>query len=110
MRLFFTLIAINFCWIFSFGQSNNNKQIQVKVLTENRSILRDATVILLTKDNSVIKTSFTDVSGTIVFDQLAAGNYIIKVRLLGFKDHNSSLIDLVSKEEHVESVTMIADQ
>jgi iron complex outermembrane recepter protein len=110
MRSFFILLAINFCWISSFGQAANNKQIQVKVLTESRSILHDATVILLTNDSSVIKTSFTDASGAVIFDQLSAGNYIVQVRLLGFKDHNSSLIDLISKKEHIESATMIADQ
>ena len=109
MRLFFTLIAINFCWISSFGQSANNNQILVKVLTENRSILHDATVNLLTLDSSVIKSAFTDASGTAVFNSLAAGNYIIRVRLLGFKDHHSPLVDLISKKEHLETIVMMAE-
>jgi len=110
MRLFFTLIAINFCWISSLSQSADNRQILVKVLTQNRSNLHDATVTLLTKDSSVVKSSFTDASGTAVFNRLAAGNYIIRVRLLGFKDYNSPLLDLVSKKEHVDTIIMRADQ
>ena len=110
MRLFFILIAINFCCFFSFGQSANSKQIVVKVLTENRSVLNDASATLLTKDSSVIKTSFTDTEGRVLFDHLAAGNYIIRVRLLGFKDYNSPLIDLVSQKEHVDTIIMIAEQ
>jgi outer membrane receptor protein involved in Fe transport len=108
MRLFFTLIAINFCWIHSVGQSANNKQILVKVLTETRSILHDATVTLLTHDSLVVKNSFTDASGTALFNRLEAGDYIIRVRLLGFKDY-SSAIDLLSKNEHVDTVIMVAE-
>jgi hypothetical protein len=108
MRLFFTLIAINFCWISSLSQSANNKQILVKVLTETRSILHDATVTLLAHDSSVVKNLFSDASGTAVFNRLEAGNYIIRVRLLGFKDH-SSAVDLVSKNEHVDTVIMVGE-
>src|SRR6187401_3092893 len=108
MRLFFTLIAINFCWISPFAQPTNNKQILVKVLTETRSYLHDATVTLLTHDSSVVRNLFTDASGTTLFNRLEAGNYIIRVRLLGFKDY-SSAIDLLSKNEHVDTVIMVAE-
>ena len=108
MRLFFTLIAINFYWISSFSQSANNKQILVKVLTETRTILHDATVTLLKHDSSVVKNLFTDASGTALFNRLEAANYIIRVRLLGFKDY-SSAIDLLSKNEHVDTVIMVAE-
>jgi outer membrane receptor protein involved in Fe transport len=110
MRLVFILIAINCCWISTFSQSANNRQILVKVLTENRTFLHDATVSLLTNDSSVIKTSFTDTAGKALFDRLAAGNYIIRVRLLGFKDYNSPLTDLISKKEHLDTIIMMADQ
>ena len=110
MRLLFILIAIFFCGTISFTQSAGNKQIQVKVLTESRSDLHDAIVTLLTRDSAVIKTSFSDGTGKTVFNSLAPGNYIIRVRLLGFKDYNSALIDLVSKHEHTETATMVAAQ
>jgi outer membrane receptor protein involved in Fe transport len=110
MRSIFTLIVIIFFWIFSFGQSTDNKQILVKVLTESRSYLHDATVFLLNGDSSVVKNSFTDASGTVLFNGLTPGNYFIQVRLLGFKDHWSSLIDLVTKKEHTETIVMISDQ
>ncbi len=110
MRLFFTLIAVNFCWISSLSQPANDKQILVKVLTDNQSFLHNATVILLTQDSSVIKSSFSDASGAALFNGLAAGNYIIRVRLLGFKDHISSLLDLTSKNEHIDTVIMMPEQ
>jgi len=110
MRLFFSLIAISFCGISSFSQSVNNKEIRVKVLTENRSNLHDATVSLLTQDSAVVKSSFTDGSGMAVFNRLAASNYIIRIRLLGFKDYNSSLVDLISKKEYVDTIIMVAEQ
>ena len=109
MRLFFALTVIIFCRIVSFGQSSNNNQIHVKVLTEARSILHDATVTLLNRDSSVVKSAFTDASGTAVFNNLAAGNYIVRVRLLGFKDHHSPLVDLISKKEHVDTIIMMAE-
>ncbi len=110
MKLFFTLIAIFFCWISLFAQPAINKQIQVKVLTETRSQLPDAIVTLLAQDSSVIKSIATDNLGTVVFNRLAQGNYIIRVRLLGFKDHSSALLDLVSRDEHTDTVIMIREQ
>ena len=110
MRLFFTLIAITFCWISSFSQPENNKHIQIKVLTETRISLPDAIVTLLTQDSSVVKSTAANNSGTVVFDHLPAGNYIIRVRLLGFKDHNSELLDMVSKKEYFDTVIMIPEQ
>ena len=77
---------------------------------ENRSSLHDATVSLLTSDSSVIKTVFTGNAGTALFDRLATGNYIIRVRLLGFRDYVSPLVDLVSKKEHADTIIMIAEQ
>ena len=108
MRLFFILIALNICWFSSLAQPANNKQILVKVLTESRSYLNDATVTLLAQDSSVVKSSFTDASGEAVFDHLVAGNYILRVRLLGFKDYSSS-IDLLSKNEYVDTIVMMAE-
>ena len=110
MRLFFTLIAITICWISSFSQPENNKHIQIKVLTESRSSLPDAIVTLLAQDSSVVKSTAANNSGTVVFDHLPAGNYIIRVRLLGFKNHNSGLLDLVSKKEHFDTVIMMPEQ
>ena len=95
--------------MYSFGQPANTRQIRVKVLTESRSILHDATVVLLTQDSSAITSAFTDASGTVVFNNLATGTYILRVRLLGFKDHNSPLLDLISKKEHVDTIIMIAE-
>ena len=110
MRLFFTLIAITICWISSFSQPENNKHIQIKVLTESRSSLPDAIVTLLAQYSSVVKSTAANNSGTVVFDHLPAGNYIIRVRLLGFKNHNSGLLDLVSKKEHFDTVIMMSEQ
>ena len=77
-------------------------------MTETRTNLHDATVTLLTHDSSVVKNLFTDASGTALFNRLEAANYIIRVRLLGFKDY-SSAIDLLSKNEHVDTVIMVAE-
>lgn len=110
MRLFFTLIAIFFCLISSFAQPENNKQILVKVFTETRSSLPDAIVTLLAQDSSIVKSTAADNLGNVVFDRLSTGNYIIRVRLLGFKDHSSGLLDLVSKNEQTETVIMMAEQ
>lgn len=79
------------------------------MLTENRSILYDASVSLLNKDSLVVKSSFTDASGNAAFNNLSAGNYILRVRLLGFKDYNAA-IDLVSTNEEVHTVVMVSDQ
>jgi len=110
MRLFFTLIAILLCWISSLAQPASNKQIRVKVLTESRSHLADAIVTLLAQDSSVIKSTASDNLGTVLFDHLEAGNYIIRVRLLGFADYSSALIDLVAKNEQTDTVIMKAEQ
>ena len=108
MRLFFILLALNCCWFSSFAQPATNKQILLKVLTESRSNLHDASVTLLHQDSSVVKSSFTDPSGKAIFDHLAGGNYIIRVRLLGFRDY-SSPVDLLSKNQHFDTIVMVAD-
>jgi iron complex outermembrane receptor protein len=110
MRIFFILIVINFCWISSFTQSSNNNQIRVKVLTETKAGLPDAIVALLAQDSSVIKTTASDNLGIVLFNGLSAGNYFVRVRLLGFKDYRSDLIILASKKEYTDTVIMIAEQ
>lgn len=106
MRQFFTLFISFYCCLSLLAQPGNNRQIRVKVLTEAGASIPDATIILLRQDSSVVKNTATDLSGVALFNPLPAGNYFIRVRLLGFREYSSLLLNLAADKEITETVVL----
>ncbi len=106
MRQFFTLFISFYCCLSLLAQPGNNRQIRVKVLTEAGAGIPDATIILLRQDSSVVKNTATDLSGVALFNPLPAGNYFIRVRLLGFREYSSLLLNLAADKEITETVVL----
>lgn len=62
-----------------------------------------ATVLLLNPADSIlIKGTFTNNTGTYVFDNIAAGNYCIHFSHTGFSAHRTSLFQVLSNFENVD--------
>lgn len=106
MRQFFTLFISFYCCLSLLAQPGNNRQIRVKVLTEAGAGIPDATIILLRQDSSIVKNTATDLSGVALFNPLPAGNYFIRVRLLGFREYSSLLLNLAADKEITETVVL----
>jgi iron complex outermembrane receptor protein len=109
MRLFLSCITFLLCGLSLLAQPGNNRQVRVKVITENKLALQDATVALLNNDSSVVKSSATDALGLAHFDQLVPGKYLIRVRLLGFNDHVSGILNLVNQQEINDTIILMPD-
>lgn len=109
MRQVFSLFIPFFCCLSLFGQPGIYRNIQVKLLTEAGAAVPDATVTLLKPDSTIVKSSATSISGVVLFDQLAAGNYFIRVRLIGFRDHLSGVLNLVTRQEITDTIVLTRD-
>lgn len=109
MRLFLSCITFLLCGLSLLAQPVNNRQVRVRVITENKLALQDATVALLSSDSSVVKSSATDALGLVHFSQLDPGNYLIRVRSLGFRDHFSGILNLVTQHEITDTIVLIPD-
>lgn len=78
-----------------------------KVLDEKRNPASYATVSLLKQDSSLIKNVITDTAGVYRFYDAAAGNYIIRVSLMGYKNSYVKNIALTPGELQTNIATLI---
>lgn len=85
MKKLFTLIACLLAYGASFAQKTN--KISGKVSNEKAEIVSYAFVKLLSfPDTAMVKNMETDVDGGFVFEQVKAGDYILSISLVGYKN------------------------
>jgi iron complex outermembrane recepter protein len=86
------LLAFTISAMSTFGQSNPGRIVGT-VTSDNQKTIEAATVTLLqSKDSSVVKMSVSDQSGTFEFEDLAEGNYLVLVSVVGYQNHYSPVV------------------
>lgn len=74
-------------------------KIVLKVVSDQKATLPNATVELLRqKDSVLVKTAITDTTGTIIFENLPVGEYICRVSMINFTTQLSPIVHI--KEEN----------
>lgn len=108
MKKLKTLLAITILTlssIVSYAQSKTGK-ISGSINDGSQKTLESATVSLLkAKDSSVVKMGLADKAGKYEFEQIAPGNYLISVSVVGYEKAYSPVFDL--KEGQTSSVPAI---
>jgi iron complex outermembrane recepter protein len=78
---------------------NNRGKIVLKVVSVQQNSLAHATVELLRSTDSVlIKTAITDTTGTTLFDNLPAGDYICRVSMVNYASQISPVVHINDQE------------
>lgn len=92
-----TIIYILFLLIMSTGFAQIN--LKGKVVDQDQEPVSFASVVLVqAKNQSIYKGEITDEGGVFTFKNIVAGDYILKVTFLGYKDHTRSLSLKTSKD------------
>lgn len=108
-KLYLFLMGLVFLSISSIAQSSKNGKINISIRNEQQQLLENATAELLRlKDSLLLKAAISDKTGTVVFENLATGNYRIRISMLGYTTLYSApiAIDESAKEVNVGTITL----
>lgn len=87
--LFLLLLLLEAC---VWGQTGNDREIRITVITDQQAGLPNTTVSLLRPaDATLVRTVVTDTTGLAVFNNLPAGNYTCRVTRVSYKHHTSTI-------------------
>jgi iron complex outermembrane receptor protein len=81
------IVSFILCFCNSIsGQTRLSSQVATKVLDEKQNPVEGATVSLLnSKDSSLVKINISEKDGSVMFENMKEGSYIISATSLGFK-------------------------
>ncbi|MGB8193796.1 MAG: outer membrane beta-barrel protein [Chitinophagaceae bacterium] len=91
---------------YAMAQPVTSREIRVTVLAADKSALPHATVSLLKTDSSLLRTGITDSAGLTVFNELAPGNYILRITRVNYQPQHTA-IDLQQETAYSGSITLL---
>jgi outer membrane receptor protein involved in Fe transport len=98
MKLTLTLLFLLGFYGFAYAQS----QVSAKILDEQSKGIDGATVSLLSvKDSSLVKVNVTEKSGTVLFEQIKNGSYLLSVSTVGYKKAISKTFDITKDNDRI---------
>lgn len=106
-KIIFLLLSV-IIGLYSYAQLPGNKEIHISLKDENNLPVHSATVILLSIDSLMLKTTTTDKSGTALFKNLDTDKYKVQITHTGFESVFLSAIDF--KTESVIKQDIILKQ
>jgi outer membrane receptor protein involved in Fe transport len=107
MRKFSFVLLCSLFTFFVFGQTGKGK-ITISI-TDQKAAVESATAELLnSKDSSLIKASLSDKSGMVEFENIAFGNYLLRISAVGFNTQYSNAFSLEQTSFTLPSMTMAA--
>lgn len=106
-KIIFLLLSV-IIGLYSYAQLPGNKEIHISLKDENNLPVHSATVILLSIDSVMLKTTTTDKSGTALFKNLDTDKYKVQITHTGFESVFLSAIDF--KTESVIKQDIILKQ
>jgi len=106
-KIIFLLLSV-IIGLYSYAQLPGNKEIHISLKDENNLPVHSATVILLSIDSLMLKTTTTDKSGTTLFKNLDTDKYKVQITHTGFESVFLSAIDF--KTESVIKQDIILKQ
>lgn len=106
MKIFYTIsltLTLFLTLTEGFAQTNPKANISGIILDENKKPADYVTVVLFkASDSSVVKTAFTDPSGTFAFNVANKGSYFYKASNMGYKTLKSKTIVLTEDNQKVD--------
>src|SRR5258705_5789274 len=91
------ICVLIFFWFASTAQVSNTGKVSGKITDEKNEPLTGAVAELRNaKDSSLAKASVADAEGKFIMENLKAGNYFLKVSLVGFNPHAGHAFSLES--------------
>ncbi len=90
------------CLCLQLGMAQDQAGVQGLVQTLGQEPVSYATATLRqTSDSSLVKASISELDGSFVFDQLAAGTYFVEITYVGYEPHRSEALTLADGEQRV---------
>jgi hypothetical protein len=112
MKKLYVLLAAIFTIGSVMASNNRGKQVEVNgtVLDEQRKPVDYATVGLFkASDSSLVKTAMTTPEGKFNFPNIAAGNYFIKINMMGYQVHKGKAFLVAELNLMLPEVILIAN-
>ncbi len=101
------LLIFLFVYSTVIAQPNDDREIKIKVVSEEQTVLPNSTVALLRPaDSSLIRTVITDELGIALFRNLVSGNYICRITRISYQSQHTSLLDLQSQSSISSNVVL----
>lgn len=108
MRRFLSICIFLSCFHIVSAQTFNTGKILINILDEKNAAIENASSLLLNAaDSAVIKSGLSDKSGLVEFDQLKAGNYLIKFSSVGYEDKYTQPISISEQSSLVRANAVI---
>jgi len=102
-------LILLFVYSAVIAQPNDEREIKIKVVSEDQIALPNTTVTLLRHtDSSLIRTVITDESGVALFRNLVSGNYICRITRISYQSQHTSLLDLQTQSSISSNIVLRA--
>ncbi|MEO8415091.1 MAG: outer membrane beta-barrel family protein [Ginsengibacter sp.] len=99
-----TSIALSTCMFLSVlakAQYSNTGEIKVFIKNDNQTALENVTVSLMkSQDSSLVKLGISDDEGSVYFDHIPYGFYIIKATMTNYDNTYSGVINVTSSQKN----------
>jgi hypothetical protein len=103
-KILIVIILLFFLNIALFAKS----EINGKVLdSETKIPIEFVSVALCNLDSTIINGTMTDSTGTFVFADVKAGDYLIKVKFIGYKDFISDKLIIANGNNTIPDIYLI---
>ena len=107
MTKFFITIAFVLSAFFCKSQENN-KELSVIILNEEKNPIEAVTVELLrTADSALVKTAISDKAGKATFSGVKPGIYLVKASLSGYSEKYKGPIDFTQGIQNLEPLNLV---
>lgn len=93
-----------------FAQANGNNRIHVEVTGDSAVSMHSVSIVLMKMDSSVVRLGATDRNGMIDFENLDAGEFILKASHAGYRTAFISPVKLGSNPVYTWKVKLVADE
>ena len=94
-------ILVIFCFLFFFNQQGFNQvSISGEVISQSKTSVSYANVLLLSVDSTLIKGAVSNEMGSFTFDNIVEGEYMIAVSMLGFETAHTAPFTVHSIEDY----------
>jgi iron complex outermembrane recepter protein len=100
------ILPLLFACFYSHLFAQAKRSVTITVLNEKRIALPGSTINVLTADSMIIRTAAANAAGTIVFKDIDAGQYSVKVSSTGYEIGYSRGIDLEKNTAFIDTIIL----
>lgn len=97
-------LLLNFLSLQTFAN-----EVKGKVTDEKGNEIESATVVLLNKENqSLVASALTDASGSFELENVADGNYALKITMLGYEEFSNNDVNVKGGDASLKTIALKA--